>query len=280
MVNAGALTGLIGSDQYFQITEVDGFQPELILDVLDGKLAGVIYRGVVSPDMCRSIAERFWLSEARKRRGADAPGYYLGAIHYGKDINSYIEESEESAEALDVVLGESSPIDMFEEGIARVLAPRGAIFRLAGHEGRQASRALLRSWNGFGEYALAPHEDGAQIREPKQRGFEIQQVANYNVLALNICLENGNGGRLAYWNIRPDNAARAALGIDYTGIPYPTESLADFEQKWVEVRPGDVYVFNGAHVHAVEPNTDPEKRRTTLAAMFGFIDDRTVVSWT
>jgi Phytanoyl-CoA dioxygenase (PhyH). len=50
--------------------------------------------------------------------------------------------------------------------------------------------------------------------------------------------------------------------------------------KWIEVNAGDVYVFNGAHVHAVEPNTSPKLRRTTLAGIFGFRDDTTVISWT
>ena len=45
------------------------------------------------------------------------------------------------------------------------------------------------------------------------------------------------------------------------------------------MRTGDVYVFNGAHVHAVEPNTTEQQTRTTLAAMMAFKDDKTVVTW-
>ncbi|MCK9930309.1 hypothetical protein MXD62_24620 [Frankia sp. Mgl5] len=51
------------------------------------------------------------------------------------------------------------------------------------------------------------------------------------------------------------------------------------EANLIKINAGDVYVFNGAHVHAVEPNTDDTQSRTTLGAMMGFIDDHTVVTW-
>jgi hypothetical protein len=96
-----------------------------------------------------------------------------------------------------------------------------------------------------------------------------------------VCLENGGeGGRLVVWNIRPELACRQRLGLQYTGSPYPVESLQGIERQYIEVRPGDAYVINGGNVHAVEACPDQTGRRTTLACLFGFIDDSTVVSWT
>jgi hypothetical protein len=105
-------------------------------------------------------------------------------------------------------------------------------------------------------------------------------VREHRVCALNICLENGAGGRLRIWNIQPDDESRRRLGTFYSGSPYPVDSLAGFDSLWVEVGQGDVYVFNGSHVHAVEPTTVAGAKRTTLSGLFGFIDDATVVSWT
>ncbi|MEV6766732.1 hypothetical protein AB0N16_40135 [Streptomyces sp. NPDC051105] len=275
------LTGWSGSAEYFTFREYDTYRPEAVVDVLLGKVAGVMFRGMVDPETRKELARRFWASTHRKKRGTEAPGYYLGTYHYHKTTETYLEESEQIAPALDEVLDvPGDPTAVFYGGLAEVLAPQGIEVRRARHGDRQACRGLLRSWHGQGEYALAPHEDLAQCTEPQQADFEIQKVAGRHVAALNICLENGDGGRLAYWNIQPDELSKRRLGLHYTGSPYPLESLAGTELTWIDVNPGDVYVFNGAHVHAVEPNTDPDLRRTTLAGILGFTDDSTVVSWT
>ncbi|MDT8912016.1 hypothetical protein [Amycolatopsis sp. PS_44_ISF1] len=275
------VTGWSGSPDYFTVRECSGFDPRAVVDVLRGRTAGVMFRGMIDPQTCATLAGRFWDSPHRRTRGVEAPGYFLGAYHYHKTTRAYLQESAAAAEAVDAVLdGPGDPLRRFYDGLADVLAADGVDVRRARHDGAQACRGLLRSWHGQGEYALAPHDDRSQCTEPQQADFEIQRVVGHQVAALNICLENGNGGRLAYWNIQPDDASKRRLGLHHTGSPYPLESLRGIEMKWIEVNPGDVYVFNGAHVHAVEPNTDPELRRTTLAGMFGFADDSTVVSWT
>ncbi|NUQ96482.1 MAG: hypothetical protein HOY79_07930 [Streptomyces sp.] len=275
------VTGWSGSPDYFTVREYSAFDPHAVVDVLRGRVAGAMFRGMVDPETCRTLAERFWDSPHRRTRGVEAPGYFLGAYHYHKTTRAYLRESAESAEAVEAVLDiPGDPLKRFYGGLADALAPDGVHVRLARHDGAQACRGLLRSWHGQGEYALAPHDDRSQCTEPQQADFEIQRVVDHDVVALNVCLENGNGGRLAYWNIQPDDASKHRLGLHFTGSPYPLESLDGIEMKWVEVNAGDVYVFNGAHVHAVEPNTDPELRRTTLAGIFGLVDDSTVVSWT
>jgi hypothetical protein len=275
------VTGWSGDADYFVVREYQAFEPEAVLDVLRGKVAGVIFRGMIKPEDCAELANRFWNNPNRQTRGVEAPGYYMGAYTWQKPTAQYLDETEQIAAALDEYLDvPNNPLATFYGGLADVLAKEGGTVRLAQHEGRQGCRALLRSWHGQGEYALAPHDDNSQLTQPGQADFEIQKVGSRPTGALNICLENGNGGRLAYWNIQADVASKTALGVEYTGSPYPMASLEGFEMKWVEVNAGDVYVFNGNHVHAVEPNTDPSLRRTTLAGMMGFIDDRTVVTWT
>jgi hypothetical protein len=249
--------------------------------VLSGTVAGVVFRGTITPDTCVELAARFWSSPARRTRGAEAPGHYLGSYHYHKPTAQYLHESAEVAAALDEVLDvPGDPVSVFYRGLDEALGAQNATVRLARHGGRSACRALLRSWHGQGEYALAPHEDLSQCTEPQQADFEIQRVTDHHAVALNGCLENGNGGRLAYWNIQPDEASKRRLGLHYSGSPYPLDSLEGIELQWVEIGVGDIYVFNGAHVHAVEPNTGADLRRTTLAGLLGFVDDTTVVSWT
>jgi len=275
------LTGWRGERAYFQFQEHDEFRPESIVDVLRGRVAGVVFRDIVPAALCAELAAGFWASPARRTRGADAPGHYVGAYHYHKTTAGYLDETAAVKSALDEILDvPGNPLAALHEGLSRVLGDSGVEFRLARHEGREACRATLRSWQGKAQYALDPHEDYGQCTEPRQADFEIQRVVDHQVVAVNMCLQNGAGGRLVVWNIRPDKASRHRLGLHYTGSPYPTEYLDGIEPMWLDVHPGDVYVFNGSHVHAVEPGTDSALDRITLSAMLGFIDDRTVVSWT
>ena len=277
----GTLTGWRGDKDYFRFAEYEGFQPEAVVDVLRGRVAGAVFRGMVPAKSRAELARRFWASPMRRVRGVEAPGYYLGTYHYHRTTAEYLEETERVAAALDDVLDvHDDPLTVFYGGLSRVLADQGVTVRLAEHEGRKACRGLLRSWHAKGAYTLAPHEDLSQCTEPKQADFEIQRVTGYHSVSLNICLENGQGGRLAFWNIQPDLASKSRLGLRYTGSPYPVETLDGIEMLWLEVDAGDVYVFNSAHVHAVERAIDQEQRRTTLAGIFGLIDDKTLVSWT
>ncbi|WP_261576156.1 hypothetical protein [Frankia gtarii] len=276
------VTGWIGDQDYFVFREYDHFAPEPVLDVLHGRVAGVVFRDVVPVEVCAEIAARFWDSPHRLTRGAEAPGYYLGSYTWHKPTAQYLDESEQVNPILDDLLDvEGDPMKVFYAGLSDALAREGAIVRPAAQDGRVASRALLRSWHGGGEFALNPHDDYSQCADPQMADFERRGVLQRSVVALNICLENDLGGRLAYWNIQPDAGSKSRLGLAITGSPYPSASLVGHETKYIEVNTGDIYVFNGAHVHAVEPNADNTRThtRTTLAAMMGFIDDHTVVTW-
>ncbi|SHF59426.1 2OG-Fe(II)-dependent halogenase WelO5 family protein [Streptoalloteichus hindustanus] len=275
------VTGWSGDTRYFRFAERDEFDPQTVKDVLDGAVAGVIFRGVIAPPVCRELAERFWASPRRRRRSSEAPSYYIGAYHYGKPTQQYLSEADETASAVDDVLaGPDDPVRHFTQALAQVLGEQGTTLRRARHGPQQAGRVLLRSWHAHGEYALEPHEDLSQCTDPRQHDFEIQRVARHRVCAVNICLENGDGGRLVYWNIQPDRETRTRLGVRHTGAPYPVDQLDGVERQWIEVGQGDLYVFNGSHIHAVEPSTEPGQRRTTAASLLGRVDRNTVVTWT
>jgi hypothetical protein len=277
------VTGWRGGPEYYRFREYDQFDAGPIVDVLRGRVAGVMFRDVIDREAAHELLRRFWASPARKIREGEvceSVGYYVGAYHYHKLTTTYLDESAEIADYLAAVLDvPNAPSRWLRESLARRLADEGVTFRLAEKDGRPACQALIRHWASSGDFALHPHEDESQCREPRQADFEIQRALRHHVCAVNMCLENGDGGRLVYWNVIPDDESKTRLGLYDAGSPYPPEALDGIEAIRLEVRPGDVYVFNGRHVHGVEASAGGGKR-TTLAFNMGFIDDRTVATWT
>ncbi|MDT0343966.1 2OG-Fe(II)-dependent halogenase WelO5 family protein [Streptomyces litchfieldiae] len=275
------VTGWEGDLGYFRFEEHTTLRPESIVEILRGRLAGVVFRGVIPAATCAELTDRFLTSPARRARGSDVPGQFVGAFHYAKTTDDYLRQAAATRSALDEILDmPDDPLAALRRELGDVLADEGVELRLARHDGREACPAILRSWDGEDEFALAPHEDYGQCTEPGQADFEIQRATAHQVVAMNMCLTNGAGGRLIVWNIKPDEPSRRRLGLQYTGVPYPLGSLAGVESMSLDVRPGDIYLFNGSHVHAVEPSADPLARRVTLSGLLGFIDEKTVVSWT
>ncbi|WP_043620255.1 hypothetical protein [Nonomuraea candida] len=279
----GRLTGRHGDPAYFRFLEYDHLDLDPVIDVLHGKVLGVIYRGVIDAEAAAELVRRFWDSPARKRRGGEvceSLGYYVGAYHYHKPTATYLAESAEIAghlrELLDVP---GEPVTMFRTMLRDRLAADGVTFRPARQDGGSACPVLMRHWNAGGAFALQPHEDASQCREPQQAGFEVQRTLEHTVCAVNMCLENSDNGRLVMWNVVPDDDSKSRLGLYYSGSPYPPEVLDGIESIWLDIRPGDIYVFNGEHVHAVEASP-PGAKRTTMAWNMGFCADDTVVSWT
>jgi hypothetical protein len=275
------LTGTRFDKTSFRFVEAEKLDPTLVFEVLEGKLAGVVFRGLIpSSDRVR-IAENFRRHPNLYKRGSDAPALYLGSYHYNKELDHYLSEAALFDELLDQVFEETSNWhEIMSSSIREALVPHGRTLRMARHDGREAARFVMREWTDAGDYALLPHEDEAQCRSPKQRGFEIQDAARNAIVAVNMCLENGNAGRLHYWNIMPDDASRDALGLTYTGSPYPLDSLDDAETLVVEIRPGDVYCFNGKAIHAVESLAGVHDRRSTISYLMANLDSETVIQWT
>lgn len=273
------ITGLEAKPEFFRLEERSEFDPEPVLDVLRGRNLGVIFRDVIPADAQKESVARFWSSPARKHREGE-PSHFIGSYHWNKSTETYLAETAEIADAVREVLDvPNSPWHSFRSGLADELARHGAELRIAEHQGAQACPALIRAWDKEGSFALEPHDDEAQCQDPRQAGFEIQRTPDYEVCAANMCVEHEDeeGGRLVIWNIRPDMESRRRLGIEHTGFGYPAEALTDFEELRIDIRQGDLYVFNGAFVHAVDTTTG---HRTNVSFLMGFIDDHTVVSWT
>jgi hypothetical protein len=277
------LTGRQGDADFFRFAEYDTLVPDAVVDVLRGKILGVVFRGVIDDDARVEVLRRFWESPARRSRSGEvceSQGSYVGAYHYHKPTRQYLDEAGEIRQYLDSVLDvPNEPSKTFREALGARLAEDGVEFRISRQDGREGCPLLIRHWNAPGEFALQPHDDGSQLRHPAQTGFEIQRALDYTVVAVNMCLENGEGGRLVSWNIDPDEASKARLGLELSGSPYPVEALEGFETHRLDVGQGDIYVFDGGFVHGVE-QTIGDGKRTTMAWNMGFCDDRTVVSWT
>jgi hypothetical protein len=278
------LTGWQGDPGYFRFeerTSLTDLSP--VLQVLRGKLLGVVYRGVIDPAAAREIVRRFWESPARKRRGGEvceSLGYYVGAYHYHKPTQQYIDESAAVAAHLGELLDmPDEPMRVFRGLLGERLAAEGVEFRPARSGGGSACPVLIRHWNADGEFALQPHEDASQCRWPEQAGFEVQAALGYTIAAVNMCLENGDGGRLVIWNMVPSDESKSRIGMYYAGSPYPAGVLEGIEELRLRVEPGDIYVFNGEHVHGVEASA-PGAKRTTMAWNMGMCDEGTVVTWT
>ncbi|MFC6016176.1 hypothetical protein ACFP2T_08205 [Plantactinospora solaniradicis] len=271
------LTGVRMDRQFFRFEEYLEFDPALVVDVLQGRRFGVIFRDVIPVAAQKEMVAKFWNSPALRRRTGE-PSYHVGTYHWNKPIDTYLAESAaETPHVMDVLDVTDSPWHWFRSVLAEELAREGASLRLAEMSGAKACPALIRAWNKEGDFSLEPHEDAAQCRDPQQAGFEAQQVLDYEICAVNMCIEHEEGGRLVLWNIRPDDETRRRLDIEHTGFSYPPETLTDFEQIRLDIRPGDIYVFNGRHVHAVDASRG---NRTAVSFLLGYIDDRTVVTWT
>ena len=271
------VTGARMDSEFFRFDEYREFDPAVVIDVLRGRRFGVIFRDVIPIGAQKKMSARFWNSRALTRRTGE-PSYHVGTYHWNKPVGTYLNESATVAgDVMDVLDVADSPWYWVRSALAAELFRHGASLRLAEMDGATACPALIRAWNKEGEFALEPHEDEAQCRDPRQAGFEVQQVLDYEVCAVNMCIEHEQGGRLVLWNIRPDEETRRGLGIEHTGFSYPGAAMSGFDEIRIDIRPGDVYVFNGRHVHAVDASTG---NRTTVSFLIGFIDDQTVVTWT
>lgn len=271
------LSGWSGGAAFFQVQETAEADLDLVLDVLHRRRLGVVIRGYADTAEVEEILRRFQSSPAVRRRATEAASDYLGAYHYQKPPATYLDESAEVADEVARVLEfDGSPWRRFWEDLAALAAKDGVTVRPAAQDGRDACHGLVRTWVSDGEFALVPHDDAAQCRDPRQAGFEIGAAAD-RICAVNLCLANSAGGRLVVWDVIPDEESRARLGTSVDGGPYPLAALAGRERIALDVRPGDLYVFNSGHVHAVEQH---QQFRATAANLMGFIDDETVVRWT
>lgn len=275
------LTGTIQENNFFQFYEDSSIHIEKLFDVINGKLAGCMFRNVISNDVCKQISHNFWNSHILKQRDDNVPAYYVGAYHYEKDLDEYLSEAAETKRGLvDLFKNTTNIFDQFMLQLKNYLKKYNINLKLAEHQQKPAGTFLMRSWSNGGSYVLKPHEDLSQCSAKKQQGFEIQATINYEIVAVNICLENGEEGNLHYWNIQPDLTSRQRLGLEETGYPYCDTLLKNYQKMIIPIRTGDIYCFNGKNIHAVDELKSKSSKRSTISFLLGFIDQNTIVYWT
>src|ERR1700753_4231677 len=86
------VTGSVIEESFFRFEERAAFDPEGVIEVLDGKYLGVIYRGVIDPEVSDSLLQAFWQNPQTTRR-ADAPSHFLGTYHFNKSADDYLAEA-------------------------------------------------------------------------------------------------------------------------------------------------------------------------------------------
>ena len=281
-----ALTGKECNKEFFHFSEDHAMDLNKVLKVLQGELAGSIFRGAIPSHICEKVEENFWKSPFIKERLDKVPAVYIGTYHYGKDLDTYFEEANQYREKLDALFeGTQHFFNNFIMNLTKYLEENGIRFRLAEHLGRQASSFRMASFPRIEPYAVKPHDDFAQCKAPIQKGFEIQNVKDFEIITVNICLANDAAkhepeisGKFNYWNIQPNDSDRKHFNIEATGYPYPVELLHRFDRIEFPVYKGDLFLLNGRNIHGVGPFLG-KSNRVTMQFFMGFINNNTVVYW-
>lgn len=279
------ISGQTLSSGAFQVNESLGqFRAQEIRDLLDFRLAGVFIRDALSQSTCDQLVERFWSNQGRTRRPDGVAGFYVGAYQYGKTFEEYTSEVHKTEPYVDALLsGPTDPVQLVMGAVRLAVEVRHMEVRLARWKGEAAARIRALAWTAKGPYLLAPHDDIGQLTDPLQSGFEIQECAKHQVIAVNVYPRVPKpGGKLRIWNIKPDQRTRDALDIAHTGYPYPADALRDIPYLDVDVETGSVLLSNGGLVHAVsgyDEQTNLSGERLLMNFFFGQIDQGTIVHW-
>jgi hypothetical protein len=254
---------------------------DAVFDVLRGNLAAYRIIGFVPLEVCSRIVENFWDSTDRVPRFGDGEdgveAYLIGASHYGKPTLTYLEEVRASANAVQsLYAGTINPVSVFRDALSE--SNEAVSLRPARLNGLAAGDSKAVYWNNSGTFLLEPHDDLAQVKDPIQKDFEIQQAAR--VMALNIYAEVPvNFGQVQIWNVAPDDQTRAELGLSYVGFPYPADPLAEYPSIVVPVETGDLLLFNGNFVHAVLRGKTASPQNRLLITCFMTLNFNNELIW-
>jgi len=175
--------------------------------------------------------------------------------------------------------GTINPVAAFREMLA-TRNGKGLTVRAASLEGLPAGDSKAVYWNNVGHFLLEPHDDLAQVKDPIQADFEIQQVKR--VMAVNIYVAvPERTGQLQVWNVEPDDQSVADLGLSSIGFPYPAALLEKYESITIHIETGDLCVINGNLVHAVlRGDVTSPKNRLLLTCFTGLNSSNELIWWT
>lgn len=247
----------------------------------------------LSPWICSSrnsgaswprFAQNFRETIAQQGSSRRPDGYVIvdqvGATQFGKRTSAYLSQATETqAAVLKLFAGLSSAerdAILHTDWLPQSLADRGVELIPATHDGQSAGLCVARSWQNPGTFTLEPHEDAARLVDAAHDGFEIAQAAR--VFACLVCITNGDKGDLLMWNLVPDAALRAELGLTATGYPYPPEILAHIPSLRVPLRQGDIAILDASPIHAVD--AVDAGTRITVGRFIGRVAPGRVVWWT
>lgn len=247
------ISGCSHGASYFKFHKSNAIDLNKLHDVLNGKLLGTIFTASIPTEDCKVIASNFWNNKSVRERGDGVPAISIGAHHYKKELHEYFNQIDLAKTHIDdLFAGTQNIVDSFINIVTTYFEKKNIIFRVARHNERDASRFVIRSCDSLSDFVILPHDDIAQCRTQQQKGFEVEKIPNYEMVAVNMCLENHNGGQLHIWNIQPDDETRARLNIEETGYPYPAYLVRDFDEMAIPINAGDIYCFNGRNIHAVK----------------------------
>ncbi|BET96823.1 hypothetical protein [Xenorhabdus taiwanensis] len=282
-----SLSGMKLEESEFVIHETEGRIEKSAVDaLLDGHLAACRIRHFLPWEQRKKIIDNFWLSTARKPRYGDGidgiEGYFLGASHIEKTTLEYFREVEYFRPAITQLFqGTLNPQAYFIAQLNDSQSENLLQVRPAMYQGIPAGDVKAVYWNNAGEFLLLPHDDLAQLSDPRQQDFEIQGIKR--VMAVNFYAEvPQGGGQLKVWNIEPDMGSRSALGLSHSGFPYPTDLLEEHENMVIDIAPGDLILLNGNLIHAVLTGNanQLQEKRLLITCFMGRHKDGNLIWWT
>lgn len=241
----------------------------------------MVFRGAISRTVRDRVREILDGGAAIGKRPDDVPACQMGPFHFGKTTEEYFAECEVENRRLEEMFGDENPILWAAGMVRKAFEKEGIKVRWARDaSGRAAGLCTIRIWRGVGNFSLKPHDDFSQLRASEQRDFEIQAASQYSLMNLNLCIAGpSHGGEVRIWNYLPSDEDKRRLGLYETGYPYPESKLGGYEHLDMRIDDGDIYVVNGAYVHAVTPFLGISER-IIMSIMMAKISEDEVVIWT